>query len=277
MRDIWKKVLLRSFVAALVSIAASLAICFTIVPITGGSLDGVGLIMATVCPLVIAWPASALQFYQYERLRETRLALAESHRKLETMHGELKQAHEALAFTASRDAMTGALNRENFMLALKDARCRTGTVLFIDADHFKTINDTFGHLTGDEALKSIADRINACIRGEDFFGRLGGEEFAVFLHGVHENHKVLAIAQRICDEVSAVEMMTADGAVVPLSISIGTASFTRSRDMDRLCKEADNQLYEAKRRGRNRVVVGGNIDVGVANAEITSADLAPGA
>ncbi len=111
-----------------------------------------------VCPLLIAWPASAYTFWQSDRLKA-------AHRDLARAHAQLAAAHRRLADKARRDDMTGMLNRESFFAALEHSRRRSdrGALLIIDADHFKAINDSYGHLTGDEALLLIAAAIkDAC-------------------------------------------------------------------------------------------------------------------
>ena len=130
-----------------------------VVPALGGSVDGNAWLMLTICPLTIAWPASAFTFWQSERLKN-------AHRDLARAHAQLAAAHRRLEEKASRDNMTGMLNRESFFAALDGSRRKTdrGALLIIDADHFKKINDNFGHLTGDTALLEIAAAISRAIR-----------------------------------------------------------------------------------------------------------------
>jgi diguanylate cyclase (GGDEF)-like protein len=259
MSILWRKVLFRAFLTAAASLSATLLIAFTVVPAFGGSMDGMGLIMCIVCPLVTAGPASAMQFYQIERLHQARAQIAQSHAQLDTMHTELRSAHAALAYSAQRDGMTGALNRESFFSALDASASGSGTLLFIDADHFKRINDTFGHAAGDEALKGLARVINAAIREGDYFGRIGGEEFAVFLSGLHQRDEVTAVAERIRKAVAGIQLASSEGQRIPLTVSIGAVSFSARCNVTELWKKADKHLYDAKNQGRNRVVMGGNI------------------
>jgi diguanylate cyclase len=126
-----------------------------------------------------------------------------------------------------------------------------GALLVIDVDHFKRINDSFGHECGDEALKLIAQRIKRALREHDLVGRIGGEEFSVLLPGVSHEH-ALKVAERIRTEVFSTEMMLA-GDHCRLSVSVGGVTFDYNASFSELYRHADQKLYAAKRNGRNRV------------------------
>ncbi|MEU4392591.1 GGDEF domain-containing protein [Kribbella sp. NPDC023855] len=138
---------------------------------------------------------------------------------------------------------------------------RTGSplgVLYLDLDHFKAVNDTYGHLAGDQALQAIADELRHEIRGDDLVGRLGGEEFAVLLPQTSAADTVLA-AERIRRRVAAlaVTVTTADGPVLcdTITCSIGVATYPESGStLDQLQMSADLAMYKAKDAGRNRVM-----------------------
>ncbi|MBN9010905.1 MAG: GGDEF domain-containing protein, partial [Rhizobiales bacterium] len=123
----------------------------------------------------------------------------------------------------------------------------------VDADHFKTINDRFGHDRGDEALRVIARSIQGLVRGADLVGRVGGEEFGVFLPG-SSSRQAEAVAERIRKTINEAEF-DADGERTPLSVSVGGAIFRGDVSYADLFHVADQQLYRAKQAGRNRVVV----------------------
>ena len=107
--------------------------------------------------------------------------------------------------------MTGMLNRESFFAALDGSRRKTdrGALLIIDADHFKKINDSYGHLTGDTALLEIAAAISRAIRAGDMLGRIGGEEFGAFLVGASDQ-EAIRVAERIRREVELIRFQPAD-------------------------------------------------------------------
>lgn len=171
---------------------------------------------------------------------------------------QLALARDAMAVLASTDSLTAVLNRGAFNM-LVDAyltQARTpetpadGTLLIIDADHFKSINDGYGHQTGDEALRLIASNIQGALRTADLVGRIGGEEFGVFLPGTSK-FQATQIAERIRSLIETAPFPSAESP--ELSVSIGGVSFTNENDYERLFKIADGCLYEAKNSGRNRV------------------------
>jgi two-component system, cell cycle response regulator len=165
------------------------------------------------------------------------------------------------------DFLTGWHNRRYFHNRLREelARAeRTGkelACLMVDVDHFKEINDRFGHLAGDEALKEVARRAEAEIRAGDTGARFGGDEFAILLAGAEIVHAV-KLAERIHARVGATPIRVHGGAQVTVTLSIGLATARpqpRSHDYkalaERLIAEADAALYRAKSAGRNRVEV----------------------
>jgi diguanylate cyclase (GGDEF)-like protein len=172
---------------------------------------------------------------------------------------ELAIAHHELAIVASQDGLTTCLNRGAF-LTLVDAYLTqmnspaslSGALLVIDADNFKSVNDRFGHAVGDEALKTIASSIKSAMRPGDLVGRVGGEEFAVFLPKM-DGASASLVAERIRHRVASAGFDTEHGHVA-LSISAGGTAFRGSVPFDRLFKIADDRLYSAKNSGRNRVV-----------------------
>ena len=157
-----------------------------------------------------------------------------------------------------RDGLTGLLNRRALedALAQQLARSRRSgeafCVLMLDADHFKQINDRFGHAVGDLALKHLSKLLRARMRSVDRLARFGGEEFLVLLPGL-ALADALPVAERLREIVAAEPLVHADG-MIPLSVSIGMAEWSGPQeDASRLLVRADAALYEAKRRGRDRV------------------------
>jgi diguanylate cyclase (GGDEF)-like protein len=244
-----KSVLAKSGAIAFMSSVASLLIATFTVRMTGGSVDGMALVLCVLCPILIAWPASAYSLSQSSRLRA-------AHRDLARAHAELAAAHRRLSEKARLDDMTGMLNREAFFAALDGSRRKTdrGSLLIIDADHFKRINDSFGHLTGDKALLEISSAILRGVRTGDFLGRIGGEEFAAFLVGADDREAGL-VAERIRREVEMIRFRPEREATVPLTVSIGGTNCAVDASISELMRAADTRLYEAKRGGRNRAIV----------------------
>jgi diguanylate cyclase (GGDEF)-like protein len=250
-----KKTILRASAVTIMSMIVSVSICLLVVPLLGGTPDGPGFWMSLVCPLVIAWPASAYQFTQTERIRQARDELARAHAELDRLHGELTQAHEMLAHKARIDGLTGGLNRDTFLQMFEEACGKAGcaALLLCDADHFKTINDIHGHLAGDEALRGIAKAISHSLRPLDFWGRVGGEEFAVFLNGA-DAEEALHVADRIRQATQDLGLIY-EGRAVKTTLSIGATVFEGSGEALARYRVADRRLYRAKSGGRNRVVL----------------------
>ena len=115
-----------------------------------------------------------------------------------------KLAEEKLQYDATHDALTGLPNRKCFMMRLEKAIKNANdnwsnkvSVLFIDLDRFKYVNDSLGHQTGDELLIKIAERLRDCLRPEDMVARLGGDEFTILVEGSHQSEEIVRIAERI--------------------------------------------------------------------------------
>lgn len=170
-------------------------------------------------------------------------------------------ARYELAIVASKDSLTSALNRGGFT-ALVDAylnaareeeRGPGGALLVVDADNFKAINDSYGHDCGDDALRIIAHSIAGILRRTDLLGRIGGDEFGVFLPESTVSHAE-AVAERIRGSVSDAQFMP-DGQRRRLSVSVGGAVFARRLLFSELLRVADQQLYAAKHGGQNRISV----------------------
>lgn len=171
---------------------------------------------------------------------------------------ELSIAHRELFNLASTDSLTACLNRrafttlvDGYIERVREQEQSSGALLLVDIDHFKRVNDTYGHDRGDEALKLIAQTIRASVREVDLVGRLGGEEFSVFLPSA-EPPVAVAVAERIRAEVRALDFSPA-GARHELSVSVGGTTFETSPTFAELYRHADLRLYSAKRNGRNRV------------------------
>lgn len=163
------------------------------------------------------------------------------------------------------DFLTGWHNRRYLNARMQEELARaqrqgTNLVCFvIDLDHFKQINDKYGHLAGDAALREAAQRVDSHIRGSDAAARFGGDEFVVLAPGIAAA-QAAALAERIREAVCGTPVEVAPGTRVTLTVSIGVAEITVTRDekdleaaAERLIASADGALYEAKQRGRNRV------------------------
>jgi diguanylate cyclase len=172
---------------------------------------------------------------------------------------ELAIAHYELAQYASLDSLTAVLNRgaftalvEGYLAQVREQELK-GALLVVDADNFKTINDRFGHDCGDEALLIIARSIQAILRSADLVGRIGGEEFGIFLPGSNAT-QAKHVAERVRQSIAEARFAP-DGTPHGLSVSVGGAAFERRLPFSELFRVADQQLYAAKNSGRNRTAV----------------------
>jgi diguanylate cyclase (GGDEF)-like protein len=164
----------------------------------------------------------------------------------------------SLRLMAETDALTEVCNRHHFTrqaelcLASCGAAGEQAALIMIDLDHFKTINDSFGHVTGDWVLKAVANTCNGLCRKMDKLGRLGGEEFAILIHG-SDLRSATRIAEDCRVRLSQIDARPS-GYSFPITASFGVSSTAMSGyDLDRLLSHADQMLYRAKREGRNRV------------------------
>jgi diguanylate cyclase (GGDEF)-like protein len=179
-----------------------------------------------------------------------------------TYHDNLDDSFQHKMYeSALRDGLTRAFNKKYFLERI-DTEFRFATrhraplsLLMFDVDHFKTINDTYGHLAGDQVLVTIARTVHESVRQEDVFARYGGEEFAVLCRSVRPEDAAI-LAERLRAAVAATEFSRA-GARFPVTISVGVAGLpnTPANDPIALIETADRALYTAKQSGRNCVQV----------------------
>jgi diguanylate cyclase (GGDEF)-like protein len=168
----------------------------------------------------------------------------------------LKESEEQFRRLAHYDSLTRLPNRSLFYdrlaHALAQARRNAWTlaVLFIDVDHFKHVNDTFGHTAGDQLLKHISERLGECVRSDDTVGRLSGDEFAIVLSRITAPEDAATVAQKMVEVLN--QPFVLEGAELFVTASIGITVFPNdTEDQDTLIRNADVAMYRAKERGRN--------------------------
>lgn len=167
-----------------------------------------------------------------------------------------KKVENRLKHMAFTDHLTGLTNRRVFQQlgrkALADAKRKSemAAIMYLDGDHFKVINDRFGHVIGDEVLILLGERLKQSIREEDIVARIGGDEFAILIQDVESSEAVEIVAKRIIKNVTTPYKI--DGHTISMTMSIGISIFpTHGITMDELLSRADQALYEAKHRGKN--------------------------
>ena len=190
---------------------------------------------------------------------ELRARLRSGERVL-ALQERLLSIQEALRHEATRDALTGLWNRRMILEQLNrevHRASRDGEALAVtvaDLDHFKAVNDRYGHVVGDAVLRAASDRMRSVLRSYDFIGRYGGEEFLIILPTC-EAGLALSIAERARRAMSGASLAV-DGKDIPLTVSLGVAcSAKATSDPSALIHAADQALYRAKAAGRNRVEI----------------------
>jgi diguanylate cyclase (GGDEF)-like protein len=202
--------------------------------------------------VVLGWALSVLLWRNF-----TTITL--QHHELERTHTELQHKHKELQRLTRLDGLTGLYNRSTFVELTRQelARARrqglTTTILLMDLDFFKQVNDTWGHPAGDAVLKNVATIAHNTVRSTDLVGRLGGEEFIILLPNTS-----LEAGRKLAEKLRANmqnQPTTWEKQAINTTVSIGLASTTASeeRDFDHLYTHADKALYSAKQKGRNRV------------------------
>jgi diguanylate cyclase (GGDEF)-like protein len=177
----------------------------------------------------------------------------------------------AMRFYMERDSLTGLLNHTNLKQRLEHDMQRAGRIgtrlvfAMIDIDHFKSVNDTYGHLTGDRVLKSLARLLEERLRRTDVVGRYGGEEFGVILFNTDAVNAV-RIMNGIRDSFSRIHQSSAS-ATFHVTFSCGLAEFPAFDTPSALNEAADGALYRAKERGRNAVMAADSVTNGEAAAK----------
>lgn len=220
-----------------------------------GKLFSITFLLAIILAL---WVFSACMFLTFNFLQahaEIKLTKLQK-MELEQVNEALKLEKEELTQEAVRDPLTGVNNRlglRNYLFGqfsnVKNKTLKMG-IIFMDIDYFKSINDTYGHETGDEVLKAFALYIKENIRNQDFFCRWGGEEFLI----ISENNNLEAtkqLAEKLCETMHSYRWPKN----IALTSSFGVAELQKGEDVSHLIKRGDQALYAAKKSGRDRVVV----------------------
>jgi len=193
------------------------------------------------------------------------LVTATAYYAISRLADKVNEGQKRLLSLATIDDLTHLYNRRYFFVRfhqeLERARRyqRPLSCLILDIDHFKVVNDTYGHLTGDQVLQDIAQILQKQCRQSDLIGRYGGEEMIILLPET-DAAGALAIAERIREAIRAHETVNGQGQPIRVTVSIGVANFQGSElaglnDTDRIIQHADDALLQAKKAGRNRTVL----------------------
>lgn len=233
----WAKILS----AVTFSVSATLLAMLAMSQFPGLQIPGPYWIFGIVCPALISAPVSVILVRQAEANQ--------------LLNRQLIAAQAALQQQADHDHLTGVLNRAAFYKNASQINAGGAACLLLaDIDHFKMINDSHGHAAGDSALCVVANALASITRSGDYLGRVGGEEFAIYLHDVPVSTGI-AVAERARAAVSDLRLLMDDGAIVSVSISIGVTEFAAGCSLEQALARADRAMYQAKRHGRNQVQI----------------------
>lgn len=175
------------------------------------------------------------------------------------MGNEMRKNEEltkVLRDLVNRDRLTDAATRDYFFDQMESDVNSFGVSLMIDIDHFKNINDTYGHLVGDKVIRHVAEALRRTVRDEDIVCRFGGEEFVVFLAN-HQTENGVEVAERIRTAI-AKEVVRVQEAAISVTVSIGGSLKDAVTDINDAIKMADDALYRAKAAGRNQTIFAGS-------------------
>ncbi len=198
-----------------------------------------------------------------KRLYGQNLELEAKNQQLVALATQLDEANKELKLLSVTDGLTKAYNHRHFQERLRSefARARRYeeplACVMLDIDHFKRVNDTFGHPAGDRVLARLVEILKEGTRGEDLVARYGGEEFVVLLPKTDAEHARVQ-AERVRQRVEEEPVDLGGGVAIPLTVSLGVAEFQPGGEVDSpdaLIRAADGALYRAKANGRNQVVV----------------------
>ncbi len=232
--NIWGKVIR----AVVVSVGVTLAVMAAMSRLPGLDIPGPYWVMGVALPLLLSGPIS--------------WSLARQAARIAALNAELHEAYARMKALAETDQLTGLANRATFLAAAEQQHAQQpGRVIVIDLDHFKAINDTHGHAMGDQVLQGIAHTLRRLVRPDDLVGRIGGEEFALFLPGADDSSAATR-ADTIRAGIEQVCIPDGNGTPIRITASIGISG-PHSTALPEALQAADLAMYRAKRAGRNRV------------------------
>jgi diguanylate cyclase (GGDEF)-like protein len=194
-----------------------------------------------------------------QRVNERTAELVKTNQQLLGEITERKHMERRLEELSRTDYLTGILNRRAITRMLEQARSNVTSeaesfcTILLDIDHFKDINDQFGHAVGDQALRHVVERLRHGIRDQDLLGRWGGEEFIIVTPKT-SLQEAEGLTERLCRNL-ADSRVTTDGGAVGVTGSFGVSRYIPGEALDTCLKRTDDALYAAKRQGRNRIVV----------------------
>jgi diguanylate cyclase (GGDEF)-like protein len=252
MGNIYGIVITRAAVTAFLSLVASFSISYVLVPQLGGELDGAGLIMTLGLPVIIAFPASSVHFWQLERTRRLKDSLSRALLDLDDVNSKLLGANMELLRERSQDPLTRLLTEDVFRERLQDetGKADIGQLVKLRVDRVTMLRKSYGMSAAEMAIFAVATAIRRSIRPVDFAGRIGDHEFAVFMPGSTPILASLAVGS--ISSAAAVVMLPFDGTVPSApTVSAGGVECAPGFDVDAAFAAADAELEKSTAQGGN--------------------------
>ncbi len=233
----------KALVVCLPSAGLAVGLAYGLEWLLNAPISAAGLASSALVPIIIGMPVIYFIEGQSTKLKNAIVTL-------DLMREDAEER-------SKRDSMTGLYNHQHFMEKIHEGGRRDdGSLIILDIDHFKNINDSFGHAQGDEALIHVVAAVRKAVRASDVVGRIGGEEFAVFLLDANKAEAKM-VASRIRQTVENIEFVPEDGIKAPLTVSVGVAMKDEMDNVVGALQLADMRMYKAKQSGRNQVVHSG--------------------
>ncbi|MCL5972426.1 MAG: diguanylate cyclase [Firmicutes bacterium] len=188
---------------------------------------------------------------------KTHLELKRTREQLQLRNEQLNDANEKLHVAAMTDPLTELRNRRYMTMKIDEEMARVTrsqrvfSLILVDIDHFKKVNDQYGHECGDQVLKQVSEALRAGIREQDHLARWGGEEFLILLPET-DVHGAMLVAERLRENTEETQVVCQKHEI-KVTATFGVTEYDQSGNMDNSIREADNALYLGKKRGRNRV------------------------
>ena len=203
--------------------------------------------------IIVPWGISIPLGVHFEKQRTT---LANITDNLKKAQDELHEVNKGLQHKANFDSLTGLFNRGHFIKQFESRRMASddNVLLIVDADHFKDINDFYGHPVGDEALILLSSVFKKMLRKDDLVGRIGGEEFGILLPDTTEAEGEI-ISEMIRHEIEATNFKPLKDTTHRMTVSIGLTGVPRHQERALPMRNADTALFEAKENGRNQCIL----------------------
>ncbi len=252
MPGLYRFVIARAALTAFLSLVASFCISYLVVPLLGGRLEGAGLIMTLVLPVVIAFPASAVHFWQFETTRRLKNSLCAALKEIDEVNAKLVSANVALIAERSHDPLTRLLTEDVFRARMQDQteQADIGQLVKLRVDGVALLRKSHGIALAETAIFAVAAAIRRALRPTDFAGRIGDQDFAIFLPGSTPILASLAIGA-VSSAVAGVHLPGVGEAAVPVTISAGGVECAPGFSIDAAFAAAQAELEQSLAQGGN--------------------------